>query len=197
MFTLEQIRHAVTRKGYVWFDSGRDYDVNIVGVRNSETKTQVNNLFDDWITCAFTVNGVWQFHQWSATTDPGITHTTQRLLNPRGVARLVPGQYRGAYEIGKHQGKYEALVQRRPVAVWRDSNKDRVFDETIRDTGLFGINIHRANPRGDTTVINGWSAGCQVFRQVRDFNEFMYIMRNAQRISPRFTYTLIESADIT
>lgn len=33
---MEQIRDAVKVKGYVWFDSDKNYDVNIVSVRNSE-----------------------------------------------------------------------------------------------------------------------------------------------------------------
>jgi hypothetical protein len=194
--TLERVRNAVINKGYVWFDSSRDYDVNIVGIRNGATARRVTNLFDDFITCAYKKNGKWMFHSWEATVDPGITHTTQRLLNPLGVARLVEGQYRGAYQIGLHQGKYKALVQRQPVTVWRDNNKDMTFDETTTDTGLFGINIHRASPTGSSQIINGWSAGCQVFRSIQDFNQFMGIMDKAQAVSTRYTYTLINSSDL-
>lgn len=133
---------------------------------------------------------------WPVTTDPGVTYMRQKLLSPLGVARLVPGQYRGAYEIGLHQGKYPALVQRMPVTVFRDNNKDAVYDEKNTETGLFGINIHRSSATGISTQIDGWSAGCQVFSNIRHFTQFMNIMRNAQTVSKRFTYTLIESSDI-
>ena len=52
MYTREQIETAVKTKGYVWFEdpSNKGYDVNIVGVRNNETKGRVTNAFDDHIT---------------------------------------------------------------------------------------------------------------------------------------------------
>lgn len=197
MYTRQQIEHAVKVKGYSWFESNKDFDVNIVGIRNTTTQNKVTNRFDDTMTLSYKINGVWQFHQWICTTDPGITYTTQRLLSPLGVARLVPNQYRGAYQIGLHQGKYEALVQRKPVKVYRDANKDLKFDETKIEEGLFGINIHRSSPTGISTVIEGWSAGCQVFSNIRDFRQFMQIMNRAKDVfGNNFTYTLIESKDI-
>ena len=197
MYTRQQIEVAVKNKKYAWFDSNKDYDVNIVGVRNSSTGNAVTNRFDDVLTASYKVNGAWQYHVWNCTTDPGITHTTQRLLTPKGVARLVPGQYRGAYQIGLHQGKYEALVQRGPVQVFRDANKDMKFDTQVIDEGLFGINIHRSSPTGVSTLVDGWSAGCQVFASIGDFRRFMQLMKNAEAIfGNKFSYTLIESKDI-
>lgn len=196
MYTLNQIRTAVIAKNYAWFDSAKDYDVNIVAVRNSATGRNLTNRFDDWITLSYKVNGQWQFHCWPATTDPGVTHMRQRLLSPLGVARLVAGQYRGAYEIGMHQGKYAALVQRQPVKVWRDANKDAIYDESKVEEGLFGINIHRSSPTGTSVQVDGWSAGCMVFSTIRHFTTFMTIMRKAEAVSKRFTLTLIESKDI-
>lgn len=197
MYTREQIERAVKSKGYAWFDSNKDYDVNIVGVRNNATQDKVTNKFDDLITVSYKINGAWQYHIWPCTTDPGITYTMQKLLSPLGVARLVPGQYRGTYQIGLHQGKYEALVQRKPVKVYRDANKDTKFDENKIEEGLFGINIHRSSPTGISTQVDGWSAGCQVFSNISDYRRFMQIMKRAeQQFGNKFTYTLIESTDI-
>ena len=197
MYTREQIERAVKTKGHAWFNSNKDYDVNIVGIRNSSTGNKVTNKFDDLLTVSYKINGVWQCHIWSGTTDPGITYTTQKLLSPKGVARLVPGQYRGSHQIGLHQGKYEALVQRQPVKVFRDGNKDLKFDETLVEQGLFGINIHRSSPTGVSTLVDGWSAGCQVFANIGDFRRFMQIMKRAEEMfGNKFTYTLIESKDI-
>jgi hypothetical protein len=65
--------------------------------------------------------------------------------NSKGIARLVPDQYRGVYSISLHSGKYQALCQRLGnVTVWRDKNRDLVYDEVVKDTGMFGINIHKA-----------------------------------------------------
>lgn len=193
--TREQIEKAVKSKGYAYFTGSKDYDVNIVGVRNSATGTKVTNLFDDKLTISYRVDGKWQYHEWDATTEPGKKGVLQ-FHNSKGVARLVPGQYRGVYKLSMHQGKYEALCQRLgDVTVWRDGNKDMNFDEVKQDTGMFGINIHKAGTV--SSFVENWSEGCQVFKRVKDFNQFMDICRKAATIyGNHFTYTLIESKDI-
>lgn len=196
MFTRQQVETAVRSKQYLWFDSAKDYDVNIVGIRNSATGNAVTNRFDDWLTVSYRLRGVWQFHIWPCTTDPGVTHTMHRLINTKGVARLVPGQYRRSHQIGQHQGKYTALVQRGSVKVFRDANKNSVFDENETEDGFFGINIHRSSPSGTSVQVDGWSAGCQVFANINHFEQFMKIARKAESVSPWFSYTLITSADI-
>ena len=54
-YTREQIEDTVKGKGYKWFEdnNNKGYDVNIVGVRNSETKGRVTNAFDDCITISY------------------------------------------------------------------------------------------------------------------------------------------------
>jgi len=59
----EQIEEAVKAKGYVWFEGSKDYDVNIVGVRNSDTGQKVTNLFDDAITVSYKKDGEWMFRK--------------------------------------------------------------------------------------------------------------------------------------
>ena len=200
MYTREQIERAVKAKGYVWFEdrSNKGYDVNIVGVRNNAPSVadKVTNVFDDHITVSFKdENGVKQFFCWRATTDPG-KKGVQQFANRKGVARLVPNQYRGAYAIDKHGGKYTALCQRlKPVTVYRDADKNLTFDESKLDTGMFGINIHKAGR--DSTWVENWSEGCQVFKRSVDFDAFMKIIQQARKIwGNKFTYTLIESTDI-
>jgi hypothetical protein len=196
VFTKEQIEKSVTAKKYAWFD-GKDFDVNIVGIRNSVPAKKVTNIFDDWITLSYKENGVWKFHQWACTTDPG-TKAVKEFSNPNGVARLVAGQYRGSHAIGLHQGKYEAMKQVKPVKVYRDKNKDMIFDETVIQEGIFGINIHRSNPKTESEFVENWSEGCQVFKRVKDFNVFMSIINKAAKIHGNsFSYTLITSADIS
>ena len=195
MYSKEQIEKAVKSKGYVWFNGSKDYDVNVVGVRNSSTLSQVTNLFDDKITLSYKVNGEWFFHSWDATTEPGKKGVMQ-FHNSGGVARLVPNQYRGAYAVSMHRGKYQALCQRlKNVTVWRDKNRDMNFDEIIQDTGMFGINIHKAGTVSN--FVENWSEGCQVFKRTKDFNDFMVLINRAKEIhGNHFTYTLITSNDI-
>ena len=193
-YTRDQIETAVKTKGYVWFEGAKDYDVNIVGVRNSAPGQTVTNVFDDVITVSFKIDGVWQYKEWANTTDPG-KKGVMELHNAKGVARLVEGQYRGSHTIRLHQGKYEALGQAKNVKVYRDANKDMKYDENKIDEGVFGINIHKAG--ADSTYVENWSEGCQVFKRSADFEEFMAICRKAKAIHGNsFTYTLIESADI-
>jgi len=140
------------------------------------------------------------FHCFGATTDPG-SHWERNLMNKDGVAILVPGQYRGSHIIGLHQGKYEALRQKSPLKVYRDKNKDGVYDfteESIKE-GIYGINIHRATSRegGKSTQIDRWSAGCQVIAANSDFKLFMELTnKSAKLYGNSFTYTLIESKNI-
>jgi hypothetical protein len=195
---LSQVRNAVLAKGYKWFEdsANKGYDVNIVGIRNSSTGKVVTNVFDDTITISYRdENSIWQFYEWKNTTEPG-KKGVQQYHNKNGVARLVPGQYRGVWSIDKHQGKYEALCQRLgDVTVYRDANKDLVYDETKTETGMFGINIHKAGQ--DSTWVENWSEGCQVFKRVKDFDVFMKICKKASKIhGNHFSYTLIESKDI-
>ncbi len=193
-YTKEQIEAAVKAKGYVWFEGAKDYDLNIVGVRNSATGNKVTNVFDDVMTVSYKVGGNWVIKQWACTTDPG-TKGVKQFGNVNGVARLVEGQYRGSHTLGLHQGKYEALRQAKPVKVYRDANKDMTYDETKIQEGIFGINIHKAGV--DSTFVENWSEGCQVFKRAADFEAFMVIAREAAKIhGPSFTYTLIESSDI-
>lgn len=193
-YTKEQIEAAVKAKGYAWFEGAKDYDVNIVGVRNSDTGQKVTNAFDDQITLSYKVGAEWKFHSWPATTDPG-KKGVMEYHNANGVARLVEGQYRGSHGIGLHQGKYEALKQAKNVKVYRDANKDLNYDETKIQEGVFGINIHKAG--ADSTYVENWSEGCQVFKKAADFEEFMTIVRKSRDIHGNsFTYTLIESIDI-
>jgi hypothetical protein len=163
-------------------------------VRNSATGNKVTNAFDDMMTVSYKVNGAWTYKQWPCTTDPG-TKGVKEFHNAAGVARLVEGQYRGSHALGLHQGKYEALRQVKPVKVYRDANRDMTYDETKIQEGIFGINIHKAGV--DSTFVENWSEGCQVFKKAADFESFMTIAREAAKIhGASFTYTLIESSDI-
>ena len=69
-------------------------------------------------------------------------------------------------------------------------------DSTIQE-GYYGINIHRAAAVGEMELVNGYSAGCQVFKAARDFNEFMALIKlSAKKYDNKFTYTLITEEDM-
>jgi hypothetical protein len=200
-YTREQIKAAVEAKGYKWFsdDANKTYDVNIVGVRNASTGKKVTNTFDDTLTISFKdEKGEWQFYAWAATTDPGKKSMLEwnKMGVKGGCARLVANQYRGVWKIDKHQGKYDALCQRNGnVKVYRDADFDLEYDEDKITEGMYGINIHKAGQ--DSTWVENWSAGCQVFKRVKDFDVFMSIVKKASKIHGNsFSYTLLNSTDI-
>jgi len=193
--TIKNIKNALRNRKYIFFDNGDPWNVNIVGIRGENPGT---NAFDDFITMTYrNEKGEWIFHKWPATTDPG-KYWLNHPLNTKGTAVLVPGQYRGSHMIGLHKG-YEALVQKRPLKVYRDNNQDNVIDldpKTVEE-GIFGINIHRSNPFTESYYVDKWSAGCQVFKRVDDFLAFMSICRvAAESFGNSFTYTLIEEKDL-
>ena len=71
--------------------------------------------------------------------------------------------------------------------------------QTGTNTGVFGINIHRATAlEGKTsTYVNKWSAGCQVIASNDDWMEFLSICQEArEHWGNSFSYTLIESKNI-
>ena len=197
MYNRLEIERAVKAKGYAWF-TGLDFDVNIVGIRNSETYEHVTNKFDDLITVSYRLlDGEWEYFEFQCTTDPG-KHWVENIMNESGVAILKEGQYRGSHKIRKHRGQYDALCQKAPLQVYRDKNLDECFDlieENIKE-GIYGINIHKAGR--DSKRVDRWSAGCQVIANESDWNVFMAIMYEAKNIwGNSFTYTLINSNDIT
>jgi len=190
---IDKIKQAMKVKNYKFFESG-DYNLNIIGIRNSDTGSKVTNVFDDLLTVSYKIGEVWHFKKWAATTDPG-TKGVKEFHNAQGVARLVPGQYRGSHAIGLHQGKYEALKQAKPVKVYRDANKDMTYDTKLITEGIYGINIHKAG--ADSTYVENWSEGCQVFKKSADFDKFMALVKKAATLHGNsFTYTLLESKDL-
>jgi hypothetical protein len=191
---LSRIKGILKDNGFVLYT--RPYELNIVGLRSQSTKS---NSFDDEIHVFYTTSeGKWNYHVYPATTDPG----TFWLNNPayeQGTAILPQGQYRGAYAIGLHRGQYEALIQAKPFTVLRDYNRDAIldFNNGMKQTGNFGINIHRAESSGTTQFINKYSAGCQVFQNAADFEAFMKLCKyHAALYGNAFTYTLIDFRSI-
>jgi len=187
----------MNKKGYTFFDGNKQLNVNLIGVRRDNPGT---NEFDDFLVMIYRDKQLKEVCEvFPVTTDPG-EYWLENPMNPKGTAVLVPGQYRGTWQLGKHQNNYEALVQRKEVKVWRDNNKDKVIDyksfHTISE-GYFGINIHRSNPYDKSYLVNKWSAGCQVFQSVDDFDEFMKICKKSANLyGNSFTYTLLTEQEI-
>ena len=185
---LPYILREVRDLGYDIFESA-NFDLNIIGER-CQTNT---NAFDDVLHVVYKVNGLWQHEQFKCTTDPGYYY----LQNPsrvQGTAILMPGQYKSSHIIGLHKGKYKALVQRAPLKVYRDSNRDtnHDVDASTVEEGFFGINIHKAGT--NSTRVDKWSAACTVISNAAHYERFLALCEAQVAVNGwrEFTYTLIE-----
>ena len=197
--TAELLRDILDEKGYAFFDNNRALNLNIVGIRSS---LHDSTKFDDTMLLVYREEGTkeWVAHSYEITTEPGPS-ILRKPINPDGTAVLVPDQYRGVYKVDTHGGKnrHIALCQRNgPVRVYRDTDRDSKPEETTTiQKGMYGINIHRHPGANEREYVRGASAGCQVFKDSRDFAEFMLICNQAADIyGNAFTYTLIEEGDL-
>ena len=189
---IPDILQRAENLGYTIFKSGA-YNLNLIGVRSSETTA---NAFDDTMYCVYRdSSGQWIELAFPITTDPG----KYWLENPgriEGTAILVSGQYRGTWKLGKHRGKYDALVQTGgKVKVYRDSDKDDILEHDPENIaqGYFGINIHRASSVRTSSDVDRWSAGCQVFADPNDYKLFIELCKiSADIYGNSFSYTLLE-----
>lgn len=207
-YTIDKIIAVLKAKGYpIMEDDKKNYNLNLVGIR---TLNNAVNSFDDLMTVFWKFNGLWTLRVFPCTTDPGLKGLITPQ-NPNGTAIVKEGHYKDLWHIGMHQGKYKALTQFNPVNVIRDYDKDAVldFDSAREETGIFGINCHRANENGKSVQVDGWSLGCQVLQnrqianpdnqmvRVFEFDYFMHLCQNKVDAGngTGFSYSLINSKD--
>jgi hypothetical protein len=187
---FNKIKALLRLKGFKLFT--RPYELNIVGLRS---KSIIPNRFDDELHVFYKINSEkWEYHIFKITTDPG-TFWLKNPMQPQGTAILAEGQYEDAYGIGKHRGQYTALVQAKPITVVRDYDRNASLDfyNGKKETGSYGINIHRANKTGTTKTVDKNSAGCQVFENASDFELFMKLCeQHKSKFGNKFTYTLLD-----
>jgi hypothetical protein len=170
------------------------YQANIFGIR---ADLGAINKFDDIIGILRMNNGgVREALLCNATTDPGLFYLNNPI-NIKGTAILIPGQYLCSHKIGLHKGQYRALVQCGKLRVWRDNDKDGEYDQTTpQDSEHDGINIHHAGV--DSTVVDKWSAGCQVIAKLSEFDTFMSQIDDHlyNKWSEFFDYTLFTENEV-
>ena len=155
---------------------------HLVGVRS---RANVPNKFDDLVGVVKDNEVYW----FSATTNAG-RHWLVNMMNPKGTALLVAKQYKNTYVLGMHKGQYKALVQYAPVEVYRDANRNEIAEESqVIQRGNFGINIHRANASAISTLVEKWSAGCQVLNNPKEFSQLISMCEKSG--VTYFTYTLL------
>jgi hypothetical protein len=195
-FSVADIIKVLHKKEYAIFTNDiSPFNLNIVGIRATHPKV---NAFNDVLNVFWYYKGHLNVVKMDCTTLAGLYYL-EKPCNPKGCAILKAGQYRSTYELGLHNGKYEALCQRLgEVTVYRDNDKDVNYDmiDATEETGYFGINIHRANAKDESPDVNTWSAGCQVIQNPHNYDVFMQICRESSEIwGNSFTYTLLDESD--
>lgn len=194
--TIEQVIKTMNRLDYKVFDNdSKPYNLNIVGLRTAD---MTPNTFNDWEYVFWKYKGSWEGMKFPITTDPGLYYL-KNPLNELGTAIVKPGQYPGLWQRGLHQGKYSALRQVGEIEVYRDANRDGIYDLTgkIYKGKDFGINNHRAVENGRSIMVDKWSAGCQVFEDYYQFEVFMRLIVEAEKNwTNLFTYTLLTEAQL-
>lgn len=188
------LKAAVKNLGYDFFENG-DYNLNIIGIR---ANPGTPNKFDDAICVAYKENDEWKLKKYTCTTDPGLYYLNNPC-NVNGTAILKEGQYKGGFRIGRHKDQYRALVQNKNLPLYRDNDRDNEhdMDESTVSVEMAGINIHHSSATGTSTQVDKWSAGCQVFASISDFDEFMTLIdKSAAKYGNVFTYTLINQKDL-
>lgn len=188
MNNIEQILELFKKNNYIVYED--PYKVNILLIRSSKV---ITNKFDDVIIWFWKDDkGEWQIKTAKCTTKPGIYYI-KNPLSTLGTAILKTGQYENSHKLGLHKGIYEALVQQKSLPVWRDDDKDEWIDEKTTQVGIFGINIHRANPKLESTLVDKYSAACQVFANPFSYKSFInQCVIHKNKYSNNFTITLID-----
>ncbi len=189
---FNRIKAAMNKKGYTFFNNG-NYNLNLVGVRSIDTNA---NTFNDALYVVFLIDGVEQAMTFPMTTDPGV-YWRKHPINVSGTAIVKPGQYPGLWKIGKHKKQYDALVQERLVTVLRDVDCNGELAGHFEETGVYGINCHRASSFTESKLVDKWSAGCQVLSDPLDFDLLMALCHKAASIyGNSFTYTLLTEDEL-
>lgn len=195
MMSLESIILQANSQGY-FFDK-KPYKLNVVGVRNPKNTSPIK--FEDQIAYFYyDDNGNLKGNVVPATTNPSVYFLEKPMVSS-GTAILKQGQYKDSYSIGLHRGKYEALVQTKPVTVIRDNDRNKTINFFApTTTGLYGMNIHRASlDKKNIEFIEADSAGCQTFKNKNDFYDMMKLARKSRDLyGNKFTYTLIDQKEV-
>lgn len=181
--------------------------INFCGIRNNVTNDSFNDTL--YIYWKDVIDGTFKCVKTDAfTTKPGknvILNENGKSVS-KGVAIVKEGWHKNCWHIGVHnpdsdKNKHLALRQdvgvTDPMTITRDKTQFgntgkyelRIFSDTT-EVGYPYTNMHRSGDSQGNSV-NGWSAGCQVFRYISDFNEMMELAKKADdNGQKKFSYYL-------
>lgn len=169
-------------------------NLNIWGIRSKDTNTK---YYNDVIVFFYERDfNIWESMIFEATTDPSNLNL-EKPINSKGCAVLREGYHEKLWKIGKHKNQYKALVQANPCCVIRDNNKDDKIDFSDNtNCGMFGINLHRASSWQVKDEIGLYSAGCQVIKDVNQWNDIIIPLITKAVGNGYQSYVLINEIDL-
>ena len=186
---------------------GKEYELNntpyypnLFGIRSKEN---IPNAFNDLIGAIYYNGTTWDMLLVEGTTDAGL-YWQQNPMNINGTAVIIPGQYKNCYKVGLHTG-YKAYQQVGVMNYIRDNNKDKVLDLLYKVVGfkkyreIAATNLHHASNTSTSSVVDKWSAGCQVVAGIVNFGKLLGLGERWVTLNPTknlFNYTLFEEQDI-
>ena len=172
--------------------------VNLDGIPNKDEGDRFNDLC---LLIRFENGDPVIIHRSVCTTEPGYAATiAASALKLGGVARVQLAQYKNCWQMGTHKNStHPALVQRSPMMVHRDLNKDgkRTKDKVLP---AWGINQHGTKPNFLAKLVGMWSQGCLVRLHWKDHLEFIDLVKTDPRYvtnkSFLFTTSILDGSKI-
>lgn len=135
------------------------------------------------------------------TTVPSLEYYGKKPMNPKGVGIKLPGQT--LYILKESSlgsgAKYKMMVEGQPIAVGRYPIGVTKF-ETYKPAEVYtescGMQIHKSSTNGVGICVGPWSAGCQVFADNQEWQDFISKAEKEQMNATKFYYGLIQLDDI-
>lgn len=220
-------------------DDSKDYNLNLVGIRlNNATPNSFDDLFTvfwkyhgNWtyraFPCTTDPGSTWLLDKEGKGNSAGTAILKEGYWKDMWHLGLHQGKYEAlkqcspvtvirdfnkdnvldfyAPDLTKYK-KREYLLSTFKTTDWFDNSNKLVWRE---QTGIFGINGHRANENGQSIVVGSFSAACQVLQnrhvnnpdnqlvKVFEFDYMMYLVKKYFATwRDRISYTLINEKDL-
>jgi len=179
-------------------DEGRSL---VVGMRNKISVKSISENNDKFTDALYLIESKAKdddmVKPYQITTSPSLAYYGKKPLNPQGIGIKLPGDT--LYNLGSHKmghGTYVLMAEAEPIEVGRYPI-GTVKYETYTPVDKFqkqycGMQIHRSSTGSPSPCIGPWSAGCQVFSDIKEFNEFIERATKQTVNSNRFIYALVE-----
>ena len=135
------------------------------------------------------------------TTVPSLAYYGKKPMNPKGVGIKLPGDtlYLLQESTLGSGTKYKMMVEAEKIKVGRYPIGVTKF-ETYKPAEVYdencGMQIHRSSTKGVGICVGPWSAGCQVFADYQEWQDFISKAEKEQMNATKFYYALIQLDDI-